>query len=268
MDIPASLLPSLYACGGIAFACWLLSVLTREYSWVDRIWSIAPIVYAWMFASAADFDARSTLMAVLVTLWGARLTFNYWRKGGYAPGGEDYRWAILRARMSPLAYQAFNVLFIAGYQNVLIYLFTLPAWIVAERAGQVPLGVADVALAALFLAALAGETLADQEQWSFHQRKKAAGGTVDPPFCTTGLFAWSRHPNFFFEQSQWWIFLGFTLVVGAGVMHVGAIGAPLLTMLFLGSTVFTEQITLGKYPSYAEYQKRVSMLLPMPPRGA
>jgi steroid 5-alpha reductase family enzyme len=266
MDIPASLLPSLQVCLGTIVGCWALSVVTREYSWVDRIWSVIPVVYAWMFAAGADFDARTVLMAVLVTLWGARLTFNFWRKGGYAAGGEDYRWAELRARMPPWAYQAFNVAFIAGYQNVLIYLFTLPAWVVAERAGRSPLGALDIGLALLFLAALVGETVADQQQWNFHQRKKAAGGQVDPPFCTTGLFAWSRHPNFFFEQSQWWIFLGFTGVVGAGVWHVGALGAPLLTLLFLGSTRFTEELTLRKYPSYAAYQQRVSRLLPMPPK--
>ena len=49
-------------------------------------------------------------MLALVTLWGARLTFNFARKGGYAPGGEDYRWAVLRARMNGLAVPAVQLL--------------------------------------------------------------------------------------------------------------------------------------------------------------
>lgn len=48
-----------------------------------------PAVYLWVFAAGADFDPRVTVMAGLVTLWAIRLTFNYARKGGYAPGGED-----------------------------------------------------------------------------------------------------------------------------------------------------------------------------------
>lgn len=64
---------------------------------------------------------------------GARLTFNFWRKGGYARGGEDYRWAILRQRMPAWAWQAFNIGFVAGYQNLLILGFTLPAWLVARE---------------------------------------------------------------------------------------------------------------------------------------
>ncbi|MCR2826030.1 DUF1295 domain-containing protein, partial [Microbacterium sp. zg.Y909] len=84
-------------------ACWLLSLITKDTSWVDRVWSIVPIAYTWIFAIAVIADggdaARSVLMAALVTLWGARLTFNFARKGGYS-GMEDYRWAILRKRMT------------------------------------------------------------------------------------------------------------------------------------------------------------------------
>ena len=68
-----------------AAACasaWVASLITGDHSWVDRLWSIVPVVYAWVFAITAGLDARVTLMAVLVTLWGARLTFNFARKGG------------------------------------------------------------------------------------------------------------------------------------------------------------------------------------------
>ena len=67
----------------VCAATWLTSIITKEYSWVDRIWSIIPIVYMWVFAYGANFaDVRLNVMAVLVTLWGARLTFNFARKGG------------------------------------------------------------------------------------------------------------------------------------------------------------------------------------------
>ncbi len=255
---------ALFVCLGAITLCWLVSVLTREYSWVDRVWSILPPVYALIFAAASGWAPRSVVMLVLAAAWGARLTFNFWRKGGYAPGGEDYRWVELRRRLRPWQYQVFNLLFIAGYQNVLLLLFTLPAAVVAG-AGDAPLGWVDAIATVLFLGALAGETVADQQQWAFHQDKRrrlAAGLPVEPPFLTTGLFRYSRHPNFFFEQAQWWIYLLFPIAAGAGLLHIGALGAPLLTLLFLGSSRFTEAITSSKYPSYAAYQRHTSMLVP------
>ena len=72
-------------------------------------------------------------MLVLGALRGARLTFNFARKGGYAPGGEDYRWAIPRARMAPWQFQVFNFLFVSVYQNVVLLLITLPAHTALDR---------------------------------------------------------------------------------------------------------------------------------------
>src|SRR5690606_28469872 len=153
------------ACSAI---CWVLSLITRDTSWVDRAWSIVPVVYVWIFAGfslASPGDStRIVLMAVLVTLWGARLTFNFARKGGYS-GLEDYRWAILRSRMRPWQFQLFNIGFIVITQMSLLVLITLPAQFVLEH--QAPFSPFDVLVAALFVAALLGETLADGQQWAF-----------------------------------------------------------------------------------------------------
>ncbi|MET0975549.1 MAG: DUF1295 domain-containing protein [Leifsonia sp.] len=261
----------LWICAATIVATWLLSVITREYSWVDRIWSISPVVYVWVFAAAAGFsDPRLLIMAALVTLWGARLTFNFARKGGYARGGEDYRWAALRGRMSPALFQVFNLLFIATYQNLLILGITLPAWTV-YAAGPTPLGVWDVAIAVLFLALLFGETVADQEQWNFHQWKKAetaAGRTPNPRVLQTGLFRYSRHPNFFFEQAQWWAFYLFAVAATGIVLHWTLLAPVLLTALFIGSTAFTESLSKARHPEYAEYQASTSAIVPWFPRKA
>src|SRR5688572_6341857 len=119
---------SLWIFVGASAGTWLLSVLTREYSWTDRIWSVIPIVYVAVFVVADPANTRLVLMLALVTLWGARLTFNFYRKGGYARGGEDYRWKVLRERMKPWQYQVFNLLFVAGYQNFIVFVICLPAY--------------------------------------------------------------------------------------------------------------------------------------------
>lgn len=259
-------------------ACWVLSLITRDTSWVDRAWSVVPVVYAWIFVGGGfargDGSARLVIMAALVTVWGIRLTANFARKGGYT-GVEDYRWAILRGRMTPWQFQIFNLLFIVGYQMTLLVLITLPVDTAARHPSA--LTVWDLLFAAAFVLFLVGETTADQQQWRFHQRKKRAGGVLPPGFATQGLFAYSRHPNFFFEQAQWWALyaIGATAAVASGAGMIGGavnptiIGPALLTGLFIGSTIFTESITASKYPDYAAYQRRTSMLVPwMPRRGA
>jgi steroid 5-alpha reductase family enzyme len=257
--------------------CWIASLLTEDTSWVDRIWSIVPAVYAWIFAVSGIHDGmdatRLVVMAVLVTAWAARLTFNFARKGGYT-GMEDYRWAILRGRMKPWQFQLFNLFFIVLYQNALLVLITTPAYIAWQHAA--PFGPWDLVFAVLFAAFLVGEFVADQQQWNFHRAKKAAGGTLEPGFLTTGLFAYSRHPNFFFEQAQWWAFYAFGATAAAasglgfwgGVVNWTILGAALLSVLFIGSTIFTESISSAKYPAYTDYQRRTSMLVPLPRRGS
>ncbi len=248
---------NLWIAAAVAVACYLVSVATREYSWTDRVWSVAPVAYAWVFAAYAH-DARVTLVAVLVTAWGARLTFNFARRGGYAPGGEDYRWAILRARMPGWAYALFNAAFIAGFQNALILGITLPMWTASQHAGR--LGAADAVAAAVFLALLAGETVADQQRWRF-QRLHPGGGVL-----RTGLYRFSRHPNYFFEIAQWWVVFAFAAIAaGSPWLWTGA-GAVVLTALFVGSTRFTEQISVEHHPEYAAYRREASAIVPWFPR--
>ena len=79
-------------------------------------------------------------------------------------------------------------------------------------------------------------------------------------FLTTGLFRYSRHPNFFCEQAMWWVYYVFSVAAGAGVLNWTIAGAASLTLLFQGSTWITEKITLRKYPAYARYQKTTSRL--------
>ncbi len=252
---------NLWILAGTCLGTWLLSLPTKDTSWVDRIWSIVPVAYAWVWASGKNFeDERLNLMALLITLWGARLTFNFARKGGYQPGGEDYRWEILRKGMTPWQYQIFNIGFIVIIQNVILFLITAPMYALSQV--QIPFGPIDIALAVLFLVLLAIETIADQQQWNFHQAKKRGEKSG---FLTTGLFSVSRHPNFFAEQSQWWVIFLFS-AAQVGLNAYNWIGALVLTALFIGSTRFTEQISLSKYPSYADYQKQVSTLIPWPSR--
>jgi steroid 5-alpha reductase family enzyme len=256
----------------VCAVCWVASLITKDTSWVDRIWSVVPVAYVWIFAAAAGLrDPRLDVMAVLVTLWGARLTFNFARKGGYAGVGgrhEDYRWAILRDRMSPVAYQFFNFFFIVLFQNAVLLLIALPAFTAFEHR-TTAFGVGDVVLTILFLAFLTGETVADQQQWTFQEWKRAelaAGREPSERFVRTGLWRLSRHPNFFFENAQWWVIFLFGAVAAGSVLQWTVAGIVLLLAVFLGSTNFTETISKAKYPEYAEFQRATSAVIPWFPR--
>lgn len=175
---------------------------------------------------------------------------------------------MLRSRLNRWQFRLFNLFFIAIYQNLLLVAITLPAFTAYEHRFT-PLGPLDMLLTVLFLFLLAGETIADQQQWNFHAWKKAesaAGRQPSPRFLQTGLFRFSRHPNFFFEQAQWWVVFLLGAVAAGSLLQWTAAGAVLLVILFIGSTRFTESVTLGKYPEYAEYQWRTSPTVPWPPR--
>ena len=94
----------------------------------------------------------------------------------------------------------------------------------------------------------------------------AAGRTPRPRFLQTGLFRFSRHPNFFFEQAQWWVVFVFGAIAAGSLWQWTVLGAVLLTLLFVGSTRFTESITRSRYPEYADYQRRTSAVVPWFPR--
>jgi steroid 5-alpha reductase family enzyme len=251
---------------GVACAfAWLASLVTGDTSWVDRSWSIVPVIYLWVFSSYAGLaNARLDVMAAVVTVWGVRLTYNFARKGGYA-GVEDYRWAVLRSRMRPWQFQLFNFFFIVIYQNVILVLIALPAYTAYENRARTPYGALDALLAVIFFACLMGETAADQQQWDFQRRKRLeidAGRVLEHQFLDTGLFRLSRHPNYFFELAQWWILFFMGAVAAGSLLQWTVLGAVLLTLLFLGSTRFTEKITLSRYPEYALYQRRTSSVIP------
>ena len=92
-------------------------------------------------------------------------------------------------------------------------------------------------------------------------------GTLDRGFNTTGLWAYSRHPNFTAEQSVWVLLYGWSCWATKTYYNWSVIGAVLYLVLFQASTWFTELISAKKYPEYKEYQKRVGKFLPRLPGG-
>lgn len=287
----------LIACGILSLICWIATVITDNYSQVDRLWSIIPAVYAWLFVyfgyeANPERCTRSTIIAILVTLWGARLTYNFWRKDGYNLKTEDYRWIYVRKMFFypeyKIPYHIFNFVFTAVLQNILLMFLVVPVWFIqTEKNVQSDLNIYDFLNIALFLGFLLIETIADQQQWNYQTKKydwidnkkstktKYSESEIEDfkrGFLIKGLFKYSRHPNFWAEQSIWWVVYSFTLssqlTFLKGNFSIGALfnytcfGTVFLTSLFQGSTILTEWITTKKYPEYKNYSASVSRFLP------
>jgi steroid 5-alpha reductase family enzyme len=257
---------------GVAAACFMVGEATGNVSQVDKLWSIVPVAYCWVLAAEAGMDARMVLMSVCATIWGARLTYNFSRQGGYSwkfwGGAEDYRWSHVRAKpelQGPVRWRVFHLGFICLYQNALLLLIVLP--ILLAAGAPRPLGLADWALAALFLGLVAFETIADQQQWQFQAEKKRqhASGRVEGNqargFIAEGLWARARHPNYFAEQAIWLVFFLFS-VAATGRFNWSVAGCLLLMLLFQGSAKLKESICATKYAAYPDYAKRTPRFLP------
>lgn len=263
----------LWVYGVAAFITFLVSTFSNNYSQVDKLWSLIPLVYAWIVAVKGDFEPRLALMATLVSLWGFRLTYNFNRRGGYSwkfwTGEEDYRWSILRAKpefQASWKWTLFNFFFISGYQMALIMLFTLP--ILKAMNGR-PIGVWDYLLAALFLVWLVIETIADQQQWHFHLEKNRRirenidlGQKYGRGFVRQGLWSLVRHPNYTAEQAIWGVFYLFSVAATGIWLNWSIVGFLLLTLLFYSSSQFSEKVSAGKYPEYGQYISEVGRFLP------
>lgn len=141
-------------------------------------------------------------MLGLTCMWGVRLTYNFARKGGYQKGGQDYRWLYIRKNYHWALVEFLNFAFTAYYQIVLIMWFASPI----KNAHLGELNLYDYGLTLLWILFFLGQVTADQQQWNFQTEKYKL--LKDSPleklpakfrkgFITSGLFSYSRHPNFF-----------------------------------------------------------------------
>lgn len=251
-----------------ALLSFTFGLTTDDYSWTDRLWSTLPVAFAWIYAMHGAVSLPLLLSAILVTLWGARLTFNFARRGGYT-SGEDYRWPILKKRIgNPFLWQLFNLLFIALYQQVLFVAFTSPLYLLALHGKDAVLTIWSWLAILLFFLFLGIETAADQQQYLFQQSKHGLlpkrsewAEQYAQGFRSSGLFSRSRHPNYFGELGVWWSIYLFASTATGSWVNWSLVGPVLLTLLFIGSTIFTESITANKYKHYQEYKKQASAIL-------
>ena len=232
----------------------------RNSSLYDAYWSVVPpavVLYWWSQAEDTD-PARMWLLTAVVVVWAVRLTTN-WVIGFPGLHHEDWRYPLLRERAgrAELLADLFGIHLVPTVQ---VFLGLLPAYVVAFHATD-PFGPLDVLAVLAGLAAVALEWVADSQMRRFVARREP-GAVMDQ-----GLWAWSRHPNYFGELLFWVAVALFGVAAApaqAWWLFAGAVA--MLAMLQLASIPMMEQRSLERRPSYQRVIDRVPRFVPLPPR--
>ena len=239
----------------VALTAWW-SRRAGRVSVVDTVWGLFFVVIGWSVAAVAGFTARSLLLAVLATLWGVRLAWHiHVRSRGH---GEDFRYAAMM-RDIPEADRfpwALKRVFIT--QGVIAWFIGLPLTVAASTDRPLCL-LAWVGLA-VWAVGLTFEAVGDAQLRAFKADPANKGRIMD-----RGLWAWTRHPNYFGDATVWW---GLWLISAEAWPGVLTILSPIAMTYFLAFRTGAKLLerTMAQRPGYPEYMERTSGFFPLPPK--
>lgn len=234
--------------------------LTNNGSMFDAYWSVIPPLGAvWMAVNAPNGIDRTRTILVLVVLmvWGVRLTLN-WVRGWTGLGHEDWRYLDMYAKSSspPWLISLFGVHL---FPTLMLWLGSLAFVVALTRSGNA-LGVLDYLAAVVGISAAVIELIADEQMRAFG-RNKTPGAIME-----SGLWRFSRHPNYFGEILLWLSLFIFALATGIGFWWTG-IGVVAMLAMFLGASIpMLDGRSEARRPAFADYRRRTSALIPLPPK--
>ncbi len=235
---------------------WIVSVLQRNVTIVDSLWSLLFVFGAWTYAHVVGLPGpRVTLLLALVTAWGLRLAlYLSWRNLGHE---EDRRYQAIRRRNEPnFAFKSLYLVF--ALQAVLAWIISLP--LVGAVAVPGPLGILDIAGAALCVVGLVFEAGGDWQLARFKRDPANAGKVMD-----RGLWRYTRHPNYFGDFCVWWGFYAIALAAGAWWSVPGPLLMSYLLLKVSGVRLLERDIGKRR-PEYADYVRRTNAFFPGPPK--
>jgi steroid 5-alpha reductase family enzyme len=245
------------ALASFAAATWLVSLAKNDVSIVDAVWSILFLIAATSYAwTTAAVGPRMPLIFVLVTVWALRLSLHIaWRNHGKP---EDYRYQQIRTNNEP-GFRFKSLYLVFGLQSLLAWVIATP--LAAAISGETPVGVFDYLGIGLWLVGFFFEAVGDWQLTRF-RRDPASRGKV----LNTGLWAYTRHPNYFGDCMVWWGF--YLIAVGAGGWWT--VFAPVLMTLLLvnvSGVALLEKDISARRPEYADYIRRTNAFFPGPRRA-
>ena len=234
-----------------ALICWMISYVKKDVSIVDSLWSIFFIIassYAYM--QLEEPSLRAMIVMLLVTIWGIRLslyiTIRHW---GHA---EDHRYQEIRSNNSP--YFKFKSLYlIFGFQAAIAWVIALPLFYSISSSSE--LTVFDYLGVCLWIVGMYFESVSDYQLYK-HKADPANTGRI----MGSGLWKYSRHPNYFGEFLIWWGYFCFAISSGNYLTIISPLLMTFLLMKFSG--VFLLEKTMKQRPGYAEYMNSTNAFFP------
>jgi steroid 5-alpha reductase family enzyme len=234
-------------------ALWLVSVRIRDASIADLFWGTGFVLVAWVAALSGDGEGpRRALVLALVTIWGLRLTVHLSRRN--LRRGEDPRYQAMRRRHGE-RFWIVSLGTVFGLQGLLLWIVSLPVQAGAARPSS-GLSALDLAGVALWAVGFLFEAVGDRQLARFRADPANRGKVMD-----RGLWATTRHPNYFGDAMVWW---GLGLLGAAAAGPWVLLGPALMNFLLLrvsGVTLLERDIA-ERRPGYREYVRRTSAFFP------
>jgi steroid 5-alpha reductase family enzyme len=236
---------------------FVLSILKKRNDITDIAWGLGFVLLAWVsFAISESMSLRGILVGVLVTVWGTRLAWHIYSRNRGKP--EDYRYAAWRKEWgSSFFVRSFFQIYML--QGVLLYLVVMPVLFINHNRGG-SLGLFDLAGCAVWIIGFLFESIGDAQLARFIKNPANKGKLIQ-----SGLWQYTRHPNYFGEVTQWWGIWIIALSVPGGWLSI--IGPLTITILILKvSGIPMLEKKMAEKPEFTEYSKRTSVFIPLPPR--
>jgi steroid 5-alpha reductase family enzyme len=252
------------------------AILLRRNDLADVLWGptfvwLALLGGGTLFALDWDNTPRATIVVVLLVAWALRLAWHIGRRW-LSHDEEDKRYAAMRERWGS-GWMLRSILQVFVLQALIALVVVQPVLVaVPSQEGDVTLGILDALATFLVLAGLALESTADRQLRRFLAAR--AAGTEERRYLTTGVWSWSRHPNYAGDAITWWGFGAFgiaaALDMDAPWLILPAVVGPLVMTWFLryGSGVALSERGRAGHPEWDAYVERTSAFLPRPPRRA
>lgn len=236
---------------------FIFSLMRKRNDVADVAWGLGFVLLAWVsffiggYASAVGF-----VVSMLVTVWGIRLAWHiHTRNAGKA---EDYRYVEWRRTWGKWFYvRSYAQVYLL--QGLLLYLVVFPV-LVINKSPDVTLGTFGIVGLVVWMIGFFFEAVGDRQLATFIKDPTNKGKLM-----TKGLWAYTRHPNYFGEVTEWWGIWLMTLSTPLGLPAL--IGPLTITFLILKvSGIPMLEKKMAEHPDFGEYAKRVSVFIPMPPK--
>jgi steroid 5-alpha reductase family enzyme len=238
---------------------WIASVFLKNASIVDPFWGMGFVLLAfYYYFQAGGWEMRKIILLVLVCVWGLRLSiYLAWRNWGK---GEDFRYQQFRQKYGPQRYWWFSFFQVFLLQGVLMWLISAPLLGAQYYKSHAALNILDIFGVLVWLIGIIFEAGGDIQLARFKANPQNKGKVLD-----TGLWKYTRHPNYFGDSCVWW---GYGLICLAGGSYIPVYGSILMTVLIIrvsGVFLLERSLTETK-PEYREYIKKTSAFIPWPPK--